>query len=93
LCEKVRQLASEQRLRIWGKKEGFLTLWELVEANNWKQNRIDYLSLSQGDPKKLKAVPIDTSGQVISFQELMTNRETIDDLYRLGVFSLEESRA
>lgn len=90
LCEKVRQLAFEDRLPIWGKKPGFSKLWEKIEAKSWCQNCIDYQSLSEGNPEKVTAVPLDTSGQIVSFQALMTNRETVDNLCRSGVFSLEE---
>jgi hypothetical protein len=80
LIEHIRQLAFEERLPIWGKKPGYLALWERPDANFWQNNRIDYLSFTGDDPAKLHAVPNETGGQVTSLRELMTSRVMVETI-------------
>ncbi len=78
MLEHVRQLAFDGTFPIWGKQQGYTALWEKAEPPFWKSNQISYHSFTDGDPRKLCAVPRDTGGQVISLRELMTSRAAID---------------
>jgi hypothetical protein len=80
LLEHIRQLAFENRLPIWGKRSGYQTLWENPGNDFWRHNQIEYISFTDADPVRLRAVPINTSGQVVSLRELMTNRGAVDAL-------------
>jgi hypothetical protein len=88
LLEHVRQLAFENRLPIWGKQRGYQTLWENAGGDFWRHNQIEYMSFTDGDPVQLRAVPINTSGQVVSLRELMTSRATVDAL-SVSQFSIQ----
>jgi hypothetical protein len=78
LMDHVRQLAFDDRLPIWGKKQGHQSLWEKPPAAFWKNNHLDYLSFTDSDPTKLRVVPSNTSGQTTSLCDLMTSRAAVD---------------
>jgi hypothetical protein len=82
LLEHIRQLAFDGRLPIWGKKPGYLTLWERPDAQFWNHHRIDYLSVTGGNSTELHAVPMDASGHAMSLRELMTSRAAVDSICR-----------
>jgi hypothetical protein len=81
IMERIRQFSFDDQLHIWGKRQGYETLWEKPPSDFWKHNKIEYESFLDADPKKLQAIPIATSGQVVSLRDLMTSRSTIDALY------------
>jgi hypothetical protein len=80
IMERVRQLAFDDQLPIWGKRQGCETLWEKPPNDFWKHNKIEYESFLDADPIKLKAIPIATSGQTVSLRDLMTSQATVDTL-------------
>jgi hypothetical protein len=81
IMERIRQFAFDDQLHIWRKRQGYETLWETPPSDFWKHNKIEYESFLDADLKKLQAIPIATSGQVVSLRGLMTSRSTIDALY------------
>jgi hypothetical protein len=82
LLERVRQLAFDGHLPVWGQKPGGSALWEKQEPAFWKSNQVDYLSFTDADAKKLRVVPRNTSGQVTSLRELMTSRAAVEVICR-----------
>ncbi len=82
LITQVKQLAFDDRLPIWGKAQGHLAMWEKPKPDFWKNYQIDYLSFTDGDPKKLRVVPYNTNGQITSLRDLMTSRAAIEKICR-----------
>ena len=82
LIDRVRQLAFDGRLPIWGKKQGHLSLWEKPVPSFWKNYHIDYSSFAKGDAAKLRVIPSDTGGQTTSLRDLMTSKAAVDTLCR-----------
>jgi hypothetical protein len=77
VAHQIRQLASDGRLPIWGKRQSFWALWELAPPELWKQYQIDYESFLQADPRMVHALPCDMS-LAGSLRELMTSKASVD---------------
>jgi hypothetical protein len=73
----VRQLATDGRLPVWGKKQGYWALWELSPPDFWKHHQIDYESFLQADPRMLHALPCE-AGSMVSMRELMTSKAAVE---------------
>jgi hypothetical protein len=78
ITQHIRQLACDGRLPIWGKKGGYLALWELTSSEFWRHHQVDYESFLEADPRMLHALPCNGSAPAAPLRELMTSRTAVD---------------
>jgi len=84
---KIRQVALDDRLMIWGKKDGG-RVYEKIDPSYWTNHILDQLSVTELDmprnPSQAKTRNINHDSSTPTYTDLMTTKSQVEYLCRAG---------